>query len=157
MQITRKMKWIFLFSIGVTISSCCYIPLVDCGPKIVKLNVSAANLDVDIDKNISFSSWQYYSRGADEPLLLNLHCKVLKRDSILIEDASFLINDGLPIKPKEIVLLAEENVEGFITQTFNIEFFKCCKSYPLEVSLDSIPIVMSADTSYSSLSVKITK
>ncbi len=151
------MKRSFLFAIVATISGCCHLPLVDCGPKIEKLNVSTEKVKLTSEKEIQINAFQYYSRTNDEPAILHLEIESLKTDSVFIEKASIYIAKTVQQGKIKAELFNQSTSENLGIQSFSFQFIKCCKNYPIEVKLDSIPVITNSDTIYASLNIKIRK
>ncbi len=151
------MKYYFLFTIMATISGCCQLPLVDCGPKIEKLNVSTEKVKLTSEKEIQINAWQYYSRANAEPAILHLNFELLKTDSVFIEKASIYVAETFQQGKIKAELINQSTNENLRTQSLSFQFVQCCKNYPLEVKLDSIPVITNSDTIYASLNIKIRK
>jgi hypothetical protein len=153
-----KMKLYFYFFIIVIISGCCHLPLVDCGPKIVELNVSPADIKLkSMGKKIRINAWQYYSRVNNAPITLIISFKVLQKDSVLIDNANIYINDNTQQKPIPLEFFNKQLIENSTTEHFGFELSNCCKNHPIEVNLDSIPFVENNITNYKNTSIKIAK
>lgn len=140
-----------------TISSCCQIPLVDCGPKIVKLNVFPDKVKLTPGKEIQINAWQYYSRVNAESTILHLGFELLKTDSVFIEKAHIYIAETIQQGKIKAEFFNKSTNENLGTQSLSFQFIECCKNYPVEVKLDSIPVITNSDTIYTSLSIKIRK
>ncbi len=151
------MKWYFLFAIMATISSCCQLPLIDCGPKIEELKVSPENVKLATDKEIQIKAWQYYSRVDNEPSILHLDFELVKSDSVFIDKATIYIPETVQHGKINAELFASSIKKDLRTQSLSFQFPHCCKNYPLEIKLDSIPMILNSDTVYANLNIKITK
>lgn len=59
------------------ISSCCSLPLIDCGPKIVPAKINPQKLEIQCEhdlKTLSFNGWNYLLKSSEKVVYLDISC-----------------------------------------------------------------------------------
>jgi hypothetical protein len=147
--------------ISILLVGCCNLPLVDCGPKIVKLKVTPNKIQLDTIRGVSLNltGWQYDERRENTPTLLKLDFETVFNSSgyiVIFQNAKIKI-DNIEKKNFDYINTIEKiNINNNTTSGF-YQFKNCCTSYPITINFDSIPIVNGSDTIYKNFKIEVSK